>query len=62
VSKALRMRANEISEEIDLSNSHMTSGSSANISTPLKRCMPETIAASGQRYDGKRWRASPAWA
>ena len=39
----------EISDDTDLSNSHRMKGSSRNISTPLRRCAPDTSAASGQR-------------
>ena len=45
----MRRRAYEISEDTEVSKIQMISGSSTSISTPLKRCAPETREATGQR-------------
>ena len=47
--KAALNFANEISEEIDLSNIQMMNGISTNIRTPLTRCRMETMPAGGKR-------------
>ena len=51
--KAYLNRANEISDDTELSNIQMMNGIRRNMIAPLIRCMPETSEASGQRYEGR---------
>src|SRR6478609_4762925 len=55
--KAALKRANEYSEEIEVSNIQMMNGSSTNIRTPLTRWRMETQPGAGRRYVGRSRRA-----
>jgi hypothetical protein len=47
--KAALNRANEYSDDSEVSNIQMMNGSSRNISTPLTRCRIDTMPAGGSR-------------
>src|SRR3954464_12243725 len=51
--KAALKRANEYSEEIEVSNIQMMNGISTNIRTPLTRWRMETQPGAGRRYVGR---------